>query len=239
MRLPFKETITTVVCVVILCGLGTWQLQRLQWKNHIVQTLQTAYATQDQDTLLSPDVLETLANTDNPIAYGRVEGTLLRDKALLLGPRTQNGKAGYHLIIPLQTPQNHVLLVNVGWVSELWKDTFEDRMASMPHDLVHIKGLLRKADWSSFSSKNSPGNDLWFRADIGEISKAKNLENTYPFLLYTDSSTPELIDVTLHEKGWLPRNKHMQYAFFWFAMAVAMLGVYGFYIVGAGKKKAP
>lgn len=239
MRLPFKETLMTAGCVAILCGLGAWQVQRLEWKNALVQRLEAAYATQGKEIGLTAESLTTLAVQQNPLGYGSVEGVFLRDKALLLGPKTQGGKAGYHLIIPLETQDNQTLLVNAGWVSELWKDTFEDRMAFLPHNRVFLKGLIRKADWSSFTSKNSPANDLWFRGDVSEIAKAKALEHVYPFMLYAESAVPDLQDVTLHEKGWLPRNKHFEYALFWFSMAGVMLGVYGFYVASLNKKKAP
>lgn len=239
MRLPFKETLMTACCLVILCGLGIWQVQRLEWKGALIHRLESAYTMQSEKMGLTAQSLSTLAAEQNPIGYGSIEGEFLRDKALLLGPRTQDGKAGYHLIIPLETQDNRTLLINAGWVSELWKDTFENRMAFLPHDRVFLKGLVRKADWSSFTSKNSPANDLWFRGDIGEIAKAKTLQEAYPFMLYADTSTPELQDVTLHEKGWLPRNKHLEYALFWFSMAAVMLGVYGFYIASLNKKKAP
>jgi cytochrome oxidase assembly protein ShyY1 len=31
----------------------------------------------------------------------------------------------------------------------------------------------------------------------------------------------------MNDKEWYPRNKHGQYALFWYAMALALLGVYG------------
>ena len=107
----------------------------------------------------------------------------------------------------------------------------------LPDGPVAARGVIHKPDWSSFASKNSPGNDMWFRADIGEIAEAKGIANPYPFILYADRIAPELPDVEAHEEHWLPRNKHLQYAIFWYALAVAMLGVYGFYVAGLNKKK--
>jgi len=43
-KLPFWATFLTLIGVIILCALGTWQVKRLAWKNDIVQKLHTAYA---------------------------------------------------------------------------------------------------------------------------------------------------------------------------------------------------
>ena len=236
MKIPVIETVITVFCVIILIGLGTWQLQRLEWKNALIQSLQTAYDKGNDASIFSSPQLKDLSKTKSPMAYGTVSGRLLRDKAILLGPKTYDGKIGYQLIIPLMVDNNQSLFINTGWVNDLWKDTLEERLSSLPADNVRISGLIRKPDFTSFTSKNSPENDLWFRADIDEIAAAQNIKEPYPFILYRNLSTPDLQDIIPHEKGYLPRNNHLQYALFWYAMGLCLLGVYGFYIVGLNKK---
>jgi surfeit locus 1 family protein len=237
MRIPVRETIITASCLAILMSLGGWQLNRLEWKTALIERLENAYAKNASGATLTEKDLGELSTQSAPIHFGTIHGRFLRDKAILLGPKTHNGKIGYQLIVPIQTNKN-VLLVNAGWVSDLWKDTFEERLSMLPNERIVVTGIIRKPDWNSFTSKNSPANDLWFRADIGEISITKNLESTYPFIIYADSAKPELQDVVPHERGWLPRNKHFDYALFWFSMATVLAGVYGFYLFGMNKKKA-
>ena len=43
MRLPFWGTILTICGICVLCALGTWQYQRLQWKNEILKTIDAEY----------------------------------------------------------------------------------------------------------------------------------------------------------------------------------------------------
>lgn len=238
MKLPLKETIMTGVCVTILLGLGTWQVQRLQWKTGIIDRLNTAYQEAGKSAALSGDQLSALALQHDPLTYGHIEGRLIRNKAILLGPKTEDGRMGYDLLVPLDM-KDHTLIVNTGWVSDLWKDNIEERLAALPVDEINLRGVIHKPDWTSFTSKNSPANDLWFRADINEIAAAKDLKSPYPFILYADSISPQLYDVKLHEERWLPRNQHLQYAIFWYSMAAVMLAIYGFYVAGLRKKKAP
>lgn len=234
MRLPLGPTVMTISCVAILASLGTWQVKRLEWKNGIIAKLNDSYA---HAAPLGEAQLAQWSHEDEPLGYGSVHGRLQRDKAVLLGPRTEEGRVGYHLLLPLAMDDGRTLIVNTGWVNDMWKDDPDERLALLPAGPVTARGVVHKPDWSSFASKNSPANDMWFRADIGEIAKAKDVENSYPFILYADRMSPELPDVVPHEERWLPRNKHLQYALFWYALALAMLGVYGFYIAGQNKKK--
>ena len=36
-------TIATVIAFIILCGLGFWQLERLQWKLNLIETVALAF----------------------------------------------------------------------------------------------------------------------------------------------------------------------------------------------------
>ncbi len=230
MRLPLFPTVMTALCVAVLIALGTWQIQRLHWKDSIIERLQAGYAAGENAAPMTPAQLDTLSTKDMPLAYGAVGGKLLRDKAIFLGPRTLNGRIGYHLLAPVQIEGGHILIADLGWVSDLWKDDPEERLALLPVDPLTLRGLMRKADWTSFTSKNSPENDLWFRADVAQIAKAKDLPAPYPFLIYAEDSSQALSDITMNERGWLPRNKHMQYALFWYALAGVLLIIYGVYV---------
>lgn len=233
MKLPLKETIMTGVCVAILGTLGTWQVQRMHWKDAIIADLEASY-TRGAHEKLTQATLDVVERDEHGFAYGTLQGHLLKDKAILLGPRVNEGRSGYNLLIPLET-KDKVLIVDTGWVSDLWNDTLEDRLGAMPQD-VTVRGLARKPDFSSMTSKNSPENNLWFSTNTGEIATAKEIENISAAVLYADHIDPPLQDVLPHEEKWLPRNKHLQYAIFWYAMGLVMLGVYGFYVFGLNKK---
>lgn len=225
MSFPLKETLIAGSCVAILCTLGTWQVQRLHWKNDITTKLQAQYA-QGGKTLRADDLSAIEAGS---FVYGSVNGQPLKDKAVLLGPRILDGRSGYHLLLPVETTNGNVIIVNTGWVGALWSDTLDERLGTLP-PTISARGIVRHPDWSSFASKNSPANDLWFRADVAEIAHARDIGSVFPVILYADKIEPELADVIVHEEQWLPRNKHLQYALFWYALGVVMACVYGVYI---------
>ncbi len=237
MKLPVGATIMTVCGIAVLIGLGTWQMQRLEWKNSLIEKLNAGYEGIGEAAPLDEQKLMAWSNEEAPLGYGTVSGHLMREKAILLGPRMHDGRAGYHLLIPMTIKGEHTLIVNTGWVDGLWKDDLEERLAVLPGDVM-AAGVVHKPDWSSFASKNSPSNDMWFRADITQIAKEKDIPAAYPFMLYADTIEPPLRDVSPHQERWLPRNKHLQYALFWYALGICLAGVYGFYVAGYQKKKA-
>lgn len=232
MKFPIGQTLIAAAGIIILCSLGTWQVQRLEWKDGIIKKLEADYeAGKENRALFIPGArLQELAKEEQPIAYGMLEGRLLRQAAVLVGPRTVDGRMGYNLILPLEMADKSIILVNAGWVDGMWKDNTPERLAFLPAGNITVRGVLRKPDWSSFASKNSPGNDMWFRADIDEIAQAKQLSVSYPFMIYAEVTNPALHDVTPGAEHWLPRNKHLQYAVFWYAMAATLLVVFGFYV---------
>ncbi len=228
MKLPLTQTITAFAGVAILCTMGGWQVHRLHWKEDIVHELQSQYEASPKANITRAS-LQPLEDTPLPLLYGQATGHLLLDKAILLGPKTDEGRSGYHLIVPLDLTSGGTMLVNLGWVPEVWKDNTMDRLAMQPRDEITVTGLARKPDWNSFSSKNSPGNDMWFRADVREIAKAKDLDSPSSLILYAEAATPPLDDVVMQEGGWLPYNKHRQYAFFWFSLAGVLVIIFAAY----------
>jgi len=234
MKLPLGQTLVATAGIIILCSLGTWQIQRMEWKQGLIAKLEADYkAGEENRALFIPDSrLQELATEKQPVAYGTLEGRLLRNSSVLLGPRILDGKMGYNLILPLQMQGGKIILANLGWVDQLWKDNTEERLAFLPAQNVTVRGVIRKPDWSSFASRNSPASDMWFRADIDEISRVKGFTVSYPFMIYAEDVNPPLHDVAPSGEHWLPRNKHLQYAIFWFAMAATLLVVFGFYVKG-------
>lgn len=238
MNIPLRETAITGICLAILLGLGTWQVERLKWKNHIITDLQQLYDSAAALPSLEGQALNAVDKDQQRFAYGVLEGTPEKDKAVLVGPVSRDGRMGYNLLVPLKMADQKDVIVNAGWVDDLWKDTLDDRLGIIPAQLT-VRGLVRKPDWSRFASKNSPENNLWFRPDPAEIAKAKGLNDIHDAIMYADKIDPPLQDVTPQEEKWYPRNMHRQYAIFWYGMAAVLLVIYGFYIRGLNNKKAP
>ena len=104
-------TLITIPALAILLALGTWQLQRLEWK--------TALIAEREAALQAPPV----ALPDDPAALRqmdfrriRVSGEFLHGRSLLLSARSYQGRPGSHLLTPLRLETGRVLMVNRGWI---------------------------------------------------------------------------------------------------------------------------
>lgn len=227
MKIPFWATILMMIGVVVLCGLGSWQVKRLVWKQEILSKLDAAYE-QEQRRVLPIDFKFL---KDGDFAYGKVVGTFRPSKAILLGPRVKDKKMGADLIVPLETSRGSVL-VNLGW-------TDREKDALPIHHLeghkITVVGLARSYSWNSFTPDNIPEQDLWYKPDIREIAVAKELESVVRFFVVAETASNTFRGVFPNNERWYPKNDHLQYAWFWFAMAVVLIGVYVLRFVRKGK----
>ena len=216
MKPPFWATLFTILGLFILCTLGTWQLQRLAWKNEIISKLESAY----ENVESTPINLEEI--TAGEFTYGRINGIFMPDKAILLGPRTSNKKIGNDLLVPLKVG-NGTLIVNMGWTSGPLN---EQPIHHLKGKKVWFEGLIRTPKWNAFTPENLPEKDAWYKADTKEIANAKGLNAPFPFILRAETASHKFDAKLPNNQRLLPNNNHLQYAFFWFAMAVTLASIY-------------
>ena len=216
MKLPFWATCLTLIGVIILVSLGTWQLQRLAWKNDLIADLNTAYESENSAAL----DLENI--TTGEFTYGRVRGTFIPDKAILLAPRTRNKEIGSDLLVPLEI-KNRTLIINMGWTKY---PLDELPIHHLKNKSVRFEGLVRTPKWNSFTPENVPEEDLWYKADLKEVAEAKNLKNPYPFVLRAEHASHKFDAAFPNNERLMPNNNHLQYALFWFSMALSLIVIY-------------
>lgn len=210
---PLIATILTLLGITILCALGTWQVQRLEWKRNIIKALDTAY---DSKNTYTPDLTKSFS-------YGRVEGKFLADKAFLIGPYVRDSKVGNNLIVPILLANEQTLLVNMGWSP--WN------LESMPiyhanGKNVSFDGITRKPSWNNFTPENKPEKNVWHKLDIKEIAQAKQLKNPAPVIFYAESSNYKFDAAFPNNERQYPNNNHLQYAIFWYTMAAILIIIF-------------
>ena len=102
-------TIASLILFIILCGLGTWQLERLQWKLALIATVNR--------NLAAPPVSldQALAGGDQ---YRRVTVTGRFDHAheAYAFTTSAGGEAVYHVLTPFTVADGRVLMIDRGAV---------------------------------------------------------------------------------------------------------------------------
>lgn len=219
-------TLFTVPGVLILLGLGIWQVQRLQWKEGLIAQRDAAVAAAP---IAPPQTLDAARAAQ--FRHVAADGVFQNGKEMFLAAASDEGQSGYQVLTPLAMTDGRVLFVNRGFISLELKDKAK-RAAGEPEGKMHVVGLLRvppAAKPSFFLPDNRPDLNLWFWIDLPAMAKAAGIADPVPF--YVDA------DKTPNPGGWpkggvtrldLP-NDHLQYAITWFSLAVALIVIYVLY----------
>lgn len=206
---------------LLLLGLGTWQIQRLHWKEGLIAERQGALHA-------APVALPSTLSDARELEFHPVkaEGEFLNQDELYLNAQSLRGAQGFHVITPFRLMDGSILLVDRGFVPTD-REAPATRQASERQGRVTVTGLLRlpeKKGW--FTPDNEPQRNSWFWIDLPAMAKAAGLAQVLPF--YIDA------DATPNPGGWpeggqtitdLPNN-HLQYAITWYALALALVVVY-------------
>jgi surfeit locus 1 family protein len=211
--------------VLVLLALGTWQVERLFWKERLIAERHAAV------TAPPAALPQTLAEAE-PLAYHHVSavGTFLNDRELFLGASDAQGHPGYHVIAPLRLGNGDILLVDRGFVPENRRAAATRAEGELQGEVL-VSGLLRLAPRGKpywFLPDNNVARNYWFWVDIPAMAAAMHLEaaRVLPFYVDADATpNPGGLPVGGQTRLDLPNN-HLQYAITWYALAAGLLVVY-------------
>ena len=112
-RFPWITLSLSAILFVILIGLGTWQVERLQWKEALLATI--AARTHSAPQPLAE--IEKIWAQDHDVEYRpvTVTGRLLNDRERHFFA-TYEGYSGYFIYTPLQLDDGRAVFVNRGFV---------------------------------------------------------------------------------------------------------------------------
>ncbi|MCU0831834.1 MAG: SURF1 family protein [Rhizobiaceae bacterium] len=226
--------ILSAIAFAVLCGLGTWQWQRMIWKEGLLDTI--------EQRLSAPPVplTEVLAAraSGEPVEYRpvTVSGRLLNSgEQYVLA--TLNGASGWHVYTPLETPDGMVLFVNRGFVPYDKRDP-STRIDGEIDRFVNIAGLAREplTEKPSFMvPDNDPATQTYYWKDLSAMTLAAGLDPAKVLPLFVDKTSmlPRgLLPIANVTQVDLPNN-HLQYLITWYGLALALLGVVIAYVVKA------
>ncbi len=225
-------TIVTLPALLMLIGLGSWQLQRLQWKNDLISSFEARSAA---DAITIPAANAEL--DDLEFRNLALHGVFQHDKETFLTGRTYEGNAGFHVVTPLLLDDGRIILVNRGWVSEDYRDPAK-RAFSQITGQISVVGILRRPGVKGyFVPENEPENGFWFTLVPSEINQHLGLGDAAIDRFYADAlRTSDVVTLPIAAKTKLNlRNAHLSYAMTWYGIALSLLGVYLAFHYQAGR----
>jgi surfeit locus 1 family protein len=245
-RSTFAVITAMTIGIAILCGLGTWQWQRLIWKEALIARVTERLAN-------APEPIQTvLANgIDQQLEYTPVEleGVYLQGNEALEFT-TYNGQTGWHVFSPFNLAAGQgfeagqTILVNRGFVP-YDQSIAANRAQPVGEDMTRITGLFRIALTQKpgyFVNENAPEKQVYFWRDINTMQLNSGLKGNKITGWYLDLGLP---GVTQNSNA-LPiagttlvsfSNNHLQYLVTWYGLALALLGVGSYFLYSRRKTK--
>ncbi len=231
-----EATVFTHAGVVILIGLGIWQLDRKVWKENLIATV-TARLERSPEALPAPAgwtrltaAADEYRHVTFPAEFLAGQEALVYTAGSAFRPDVQG--AGYWVFAPARLAGGSIVLVDRGFVPADRKDA-ATRTQGAPQGIVDIVGVMRWPEARGmFTPADEPQNNVWYLRDSTAIATAKKWNTAAPFYIEQEapvppggSPKPGKLEVAL------PDN-HLQYAITWFGLALGLAGVYAVWLSG-------
>jgi surfeit locus 1 family protein len=216
--------LSTLVMLIVLIGLGTWQVQRLRWKEAILARITAAEA--------APAV----PLTRDPMPYTKVSvtGRFRFDRTAQFGAEVRDTRTGptmgFYQVVPLERPEAPTILVDRGWVPQKRETPLDD-----PPGMVIVTGYVRpreKANWSS--ATDDAAARRFYTLDPRAIGAALGIADAAPYTLVAIGLSAAESYPAPAQHLPSPPNNHLAYVITWYGLAAALIIIFAAWV-----RKAP
>jgi len=232
-RFALWPTLFTIPAVIMMLGFSVWQLERLAWKNDLIERMQAR-------TTAEPVPLDKLSGNPAEDEYRQVRltGHFDHDHELFLAARSLNGNMGYQVVTPFVLADGQTVLVNRGWIPDTRKDPArraEGQVAGTV-DVVAITRLPQVPGW--VTPNNDAVKNVWFYVDVAAMRQAAGVTAPGPNYWFAAGPAPNPGGFPIGGQTQinLP-NDHLQYAITWFCFAVTLTVIYLIYSRNLAKRQ--
>ena len=223
-RFPWGLTIVVAIAFAILIGLGTWQVQRLHWKQDLLAKVAALQAAPAQP--IGPVLARVATGADADFTRVRVICPGLATAAFVELYALKDGQAGVRLMSACRLDGDTYgsVLVDRGFVA----DTVSARPPVDPSNVaaLDLVGVLRTPEpGNRFSPPNTPAR--WYTRDLKAMAVALGDPRPAPLVIMAETATnPQWKGLIAAPIPADIPNRHLEYALTWYGLAAALLGVY-------------
>lgn len=197
-----------VIGIAILLWLGTWQIQRLAWKEGILAEITAEIAA-------PPVPLPAMISTDMKYLPVTATGTIGQEELHVLVSRVDIG-AGYRVIAPFELEDGRRVLLDRGFIKTEAKGDFR---------AAHEDSVVGNLHWPDDMNSSTPapdmGKNIWFGRDIAAMATA--LDTSEVLIVARDDTGQGVEAMPVGIEGI--KNDHLGYAITWFSLAFVWFGM--------------
>lgn len=202
--------------VAVLVSLGTWQVQRLAWKESVLAEIDARVMGEPGEL---PVLIDPEAQKYQPVA---LRGQIGKDALYVLVSVKERG-AGWRVVSDFTTVDGRRVLLDRGYVP------VDRKSASGLSGEIAVTGNLHwPDDRNSATPENDPASNTWFARDIAQMSEALKTEPLLVIARKVDPADPSVQPLPV-DTASIP-NDHLQYAVTWFSLAAVWLIMTGVWI---------
>jgi surfeit locus 1 family protein len=219
-RPPVFPFILAIAGIAVLCTLGTWQLNRYQWRVAQFEKCET------RNTEISKNVIEEAQGSPDGCTISAV-GSVQAKPVIPVGYQVKNETMGTQIFGVMRMSDGSGLLVNLGWAKQA--------PAALPSKTITASGQWITPNGSNAFTPEHAGehngeqirkdSDIWFALDMDEITAHYGLNDIADKVLYASEVTPPVLspfEPSALRQTYLKPRSHLQYAGFWFTLAMSL-----------------
>jgi len=221
----------TIGALVVLVGLGTWQLERREEKHALIAEI-THRMIAPAESIEALLINEAEAPYRHATAHGTFENA---QESYVFAPRTTETGThlGYKVITPLRLTAGALVMVDRGWVPEEQRSP-ATRLKGQTDAEVTVRGLLKPTRAPGFFTPDPNSVEhIWYVHDIAAMTAAYGVKPATT--LYLEASMPEAGGPQpLAEMPEIPDN-HLAYTITWYGLAIVLVVIYFVYHSARGR----
>ena len=213
-----------LICIpgfLVLLWLGSWQLQRLAWKENLINEITTRLNSEPRDMPTSPN------SGDHNYYMTKIEGQIQSDSIHVLTSTKKIGP-GFRVISPAILTDGRSILIDRGIIPE------KDKSLSLGSGGSSITGyLLWPNETDYFTPEPNLEKNIWFARDLDKMANFLRTEKV--LLVVTKLQQGSNFNVQNPTVN-IPNN-HLQYAITWFSMGILWLAMSVYFFLKNVRKR--
>ena len=206
-------TIFFLFISLLTLTLGCWQLYRLNWKNDLINNINSSIS---NPNYFSQEIID----------YNELTAVKLNNKyqaknqPIFIESKTYQNKVGYHAIVPLFFNDEIYSVLNLGWFSDKNDKNIEKIINQFNQKIdviVYLRFLTSKKNL--FVPENDLDSNTWFSINHDDLEKyfQDTIISPYYFVILDSEIKFDTNPIIFL------RNNHLNYSITWFLLSISSI----------------